>query len=94
MPMSSPTPLKTAPFAPARRGREGMELEGSIFHRVITCFMCQGGDFTTGNDLDGKHVVFEHIVEGLDVVKAIEKLGSVSGQTSKIVTIANSGQLS
>ncbi|KAF8905233.1 cyclophilin [Gymnopilus junonius] len=41
--------------------------------------------------LDGAHVVFGEVVEGLDVVKAIEKLGSSSGKTSKKVTIAKSG---
>jgi peptidylprolyl isomerase len=43
--------------------------------------------------LDGKHVVFGQVVEGLDVVKAIEKVGSSSGKTSKTVTIADCGQL-
>ncbi|KAH9477577.1 cyclophilin peptidyl-prolyl cis-trans isomerase Cyp2 [Psilocybe cubensis] len=41
--------------------------------------------------LDGAHVVFGEVVEGYDVVKAIEKLGSSSGKTSKKVTIAKSG---
>ncbi|XP_072994655.1 peptidyl-prolyl cis-trans isomerase [Typha latifolia] len=44
--------------------------------------------------LDGKHVVFGQVVEGLDVVKAIEKVGSRSGTTSKTVAIADCGQLS
>ncbi|PKA56522.1 Peptidyl-prolyl cis-trans isomerase [Apostasia shenzhenica] len=44
--------------------------------------------------LDGKHVVFGQIVEGIDVVQAIEKVGSSSGRTSKAVTIADCGQLS
>ncbi|XP_010447022.1 PREDICTED: peptidyl-prolyl cis-trans isomerase [Camelina sativa] len=43
--------------------------------------------------LDGKHVVFGQVVEGLDVVKAIEKVGSDSGRTSKRVVVENSGQL-
>ncbi|CAM6097870.1 unnamed protein product [Calypogeia fissa] len=43
--------------------------------------------------LDGKHVVFGCVTEGLDVVKDIEKVGSTSGKTSKPVTIANCGQL-
>ncbi|KAF7144351.1 hypothetical protein RHSIM_Rhsim05G0062800 [Rhododendron simsii] len=30
--------------------------------------------------LDGKHVVFGKVVEGLDIVKAIEKVGSSSGR--------------
>ena len=44
--------------------------------------------------LDGKHVVFGQVVEGLDVVKAIESVGSRSGTTSKPVVVANCGQLS
>ena len=44
--------------------------------------------------LDGKHVVFGRIVEGMDVVKAIEKVGSSSGRTSKTVTVADCGQIS
>ncbi|MFJ8112621.1 peptidylprolyl isomerase [Streptomyces sp. NPDC096132] len=41
--------------------------------------------------LDGKHVVFGEVVEGLDIVKTIEGLGSQSGRTSAKVTIAASG---
>lgn len=41
--------------------------------------------------LDGKHVVFGEVVEGLDIVKTIEGLGSQSGRTSAKVTIADSG---
>ncbi|MFF3008293.1 peptidylprolyl isomerase [Kitasatospora sp. NPDC057940] len=41
--------------------------------------------------LDGKHVVFGEVVEGMDVVTAVEKLGSQSGRTSAKVTIAKSG---
>ena len=43
--------------------------------------------------LDGKHVVFGSVVEGMNVVKAIEAIGSKSGQTSKKVVITYSGQL-
>ena len=43
--------------------------------------------------LDGKHVVFGSVVEGLDVVKAVEAVGSRSGSTSKKVAIADCGQL-
>ncbi|MGW4646843.1 peptidylprolyl isomerase [Kitasatospora sp. NPDC004289] len=41
--------------------------------------------------LDGKHVVFGEVVEGMDVVKAIEGFGSQSGRTSKKIVIKDSG---
>merc|ERR1712029_1147569 len=43
--------------------------------------------------LDGKHVVFGQVVEGMDVVKKIESYGSQSGKCSQKVTIVNWGQL-
>jgi peptidylprolyl isomerase len=41
--------------------------------------------------LDGKHVVFGEVVEGLDVVRKIETFGSQSGATKGKVTIEKSG---
>ncbi len=41
--------------------------------------------------LDGKHVVFGEVVEGQDLVKKIESLGSPSGKTQAKVTISKSG---
>merc|ERR1719299_113482 len=43
--------------------------------------------------LDGKHVVFGGVVEGMDVVKKIESFGSQNGKTSQKIVIANCGQL-
>jgi len=43
--------------------------------------------------LDGKHVVFGKVSEGMDIVKAVEAVGSQSGKPSKKVTIADSGEL-
>jgi cyclophilin family peptidyl-prolyl cis-trans isomerase len=43
--------------------------------------------------LDGKHVVFGEVVEGMDVVRAVEKIGSGSGKTAAEVLITDCGQL-
>jgi peptidyl-prolyl isomerase F (cyclophilin D) len=43
--------------------------------------------------LDGKHVVFGKVTSGMDVVKAMEAVGSEDGEPSKPVKIVNSGQL-
>jgi len=44
--------------------------------------------------LDGKHVVFGAVIQGYDVVQAVEKVGSESGKTSKPVVVKNCGQVS
>ena len=43
--------------------------------------------------LDGKHVVFGVVTEGMEIVEEIEKLGSPSGKTSMGVFIEKSGVL-
>merc|ERR1712039_1165624 len=42
--------------------------------------------------LDGKHVVFGSVTKGMEVVKAIEAVGSQSGKTAKPVVIADCGE--
>jgi len=43
--------------------------------------------------LDGHHVVFGRVIQGLDVVSKIENVGSGSGTPSKKVVIKDSGEL-
>lgn len=43
--------------------------------------------------LDGRHVVFGQVVEGMDVVKQMEALGSPSGRTRAKLEIADCGEL-
>ncbi|CAJ1069596.1 peptidyl-prolyl cis-trans isomerase-like [Xyrichtys novacula] len=43
--------------------------------------------------LDGKHVVFGSVVEGMDVVRMMESKGASSGKTSAKLVIADCGQL-
>ena len=65
--------------------------------------MANAGPNTTGSQfflttvstpwLDGQHVVFGRVVEGMDVVSTMEQVGSRSGQTSEPVVIADCGEL-
>merc|ERR1712039_970718 len=43
--------------------------------------------------LDGRHVVFGKVIEGMDVVTKVEGVGSQSGTPQKKVTIVDSGEL-
>jgi cyclophilin family peptidyl-prolyl cis-trans isomerase len=43
--------------------------------------------------LDGKHVVFGKVLDGMDLVKQIERLGTDSGRPRAKIVIENCGQL-
>ena len=43
--------------------------------------------------LDGKHVVFGQVIEGLDIVSLIETKGSQSGKPSAEIKIIDCGAL-
>ncbi|XP_003786972.1 peptidyl-prolyl cis-trans isomerase A-like [Otolemur garnettii] len=61
----------------------GLNMNGSQF------FIC-----TTKTEwLDGKHVVFGKVKEGMNVVEAMECFGSKNGKTSKKIAITDCGQL-
>ena len=65
---------------------EGRSVDGTT-HRFFLC--------TVKTDwLDGKHVVFGSVTKGMDVVQAIEAVGTSPGKTTKQVVIADCGQLS
>ena len=42
--------------------------------------------------LDGKHVVFGKVKEGMDIVKQIESEGSQGGETRKAIVVADCGE--
>ena len=125
-------------------GKKGKPLhfKGSIFHRIISGFMMQGGDFTYSDGrggesiwgynfkdenfklnldckglvamanagpntngsqffitfsntswLNGKHFVFGKVLQGINVVKLVEKYGSEDGKPKAIIRIDDSGEL-
>jgi len=43
--------------------------------------------------LDGRHVVFGKVLDGMDVVYKVEAVGAQSGAPTAKVTIAKSGEL-
>ena len=43
--------------------------------------------------LNDKHVVFGHVIEGMDVVREMERAGTQSGKTSRPVVISDCGEI-
>ena len=43
--------------------------------------------------LNGKHVIFGRVVEGMDIVTKIESFGSESGKTKSVIKIRDCGEL-
>ena len=70
---------------------------------VGTLSMANAGPDTNGSQfflctsdtsfLDGKHTVFGKMTKGMDVLKAIERVGSQGGATSQKVIVADCGEL-
>jgi len=61
----------------------GKNTNGSQF------FLCT----TATPHLNGKHVVFGHVVEGMDVLKMMERQGTESGKTKSPVVINDCGEV-
>jgi peptidylprolyl isomerase len=83
---------------------EDESFKGEAGKHFVGCLsMANAGPNTNGSQffltvaptpwLDGKHVVFGKVVEGMDIVKKVETYGSQSGKTSRTITIADCGQL-
>lgn len=125
--------------------KKSLHYKRTKFHRIVTGYCCQGGDFALGTgmgsesifagnrglfqdenfslkhdgpgvlsmanqgpntngsqfllssrkckELDGRHVVFGRVVNGMDVVAQIDEVGSSSGSPSTLAIIEDCGEL-
>jgi len=60
--------LSTGEKGPGASGKP-LHFQGSLFHRVIKGFMCQGGDFTAGNGTGGESIYGEKFADESFAVK-------------------------
>ncbi|NBH31886.1 hypothetical protein D3Z30_13225 [Staphylococcus warneri] len=68
-------------------------ITGAIFPNNADLLGSLGHCSRTREASDRRSIVFGQVVEGYEIVKEIEKVGSGSGRTSKPVVVADCGQL-
>jgi len=75
--------LKHGNFGTLSMANSGPNTNGSQFFITVT----------KTDWLDGKHVVFGHVISGADVVRKMEKCGSKSGNPTQKISIVACGEL-